>query len=353
MKLTESYIKQLINEEMNTILSEATPQSFRPGAQGRQAQKQAARAEKDFWAQDAREEKDFWAQDATQQKADQDAEKDFWASIPAGSDTQGKKYNYEHSWNEDKPWKETKQNWNKEWPLEQGSPLMANLQGAQKHMGGKGMNKQQMQDFVSSFMNAPQGQSGHGIDPGAKHPIWSGDAGQQWPGQHAGYPAQQGPTSEIDKINQAESEAAYASTKTDQPGNLARGHEQKDTAGAFELPGLGGGQQGGMNLGGLGALGALANYKFPGAEKMPWEINPEIMRALFPTGLPNPFLNENQRVINSAAANIGKRVKGVAKSLGATLGLKEETAMRVVQKELRYLIERGRLDIVDVLLKEI
>lgn len=52
-------------------------------------------------------------------------------------------------------------------------------------------------------------------------------------------PAQQpaqGPTSEIDKINQAGSEAAYASTKTDQPGNLAKGYEQKDTGAAAAAP---------------------------------------------------------------------------------------------------------------------
>jgi hypothetical protein len=32
------------------------------------------------------------------------------------------------------------------------------------------------------------------------------------------------------------------------------------------------------------------NYKFPGAEKMPWEIAPELMRAIYPQGAPNPFI---------------------------------------------------------------
>jgi hypothetical protein len=62
------------------------------------------------------------------------------------------------------------------------------------------------------------------------------------------------------------------------------------------------GQQGGLSIGGPGGavharhgappdiFSGLMNYKFPGADKMPWEINPELMRAMFPKGMPNPFI---------------------------------------------------------------
>jgi hypothetical protein len=151
----------------------------------------------------------------------------------------------EHSWSKEEPWKETKHSWQDEGPLEQGSPLMDRLQKAQKHMGGQGMNPQQLRGFMNSFLNPPQ----------------SANTSEQ----PLGAPAPAGSTS----------------------GNWRMTGEQEPWPGAFGM-GDPGGQQGGM-LGGLGALGGLANYKFPAAEKMPWEINPEVVRALFPTGLGNPF----------------------------------------------------------------
>lgn len=61
------------------------------------------------------------------------------------------------------------------------------------------------------------------------------------------------------------------------------------------------GKHGGSSIGGPGGavhvrhgdppdfLSALVNYSAPGAEKMPWELNPELIRAMFPQGMPDPF----------------------------------------------------------------
>ena len=60
-----------------------------------------------------------------------------------------------------------------------------------------------------------------------------------------------------------------------------------------EQQGLSLGGPGGGPGGGLGALAGLANHPFAGwgqPQKQPWEIDPELARALFPRGLANPFI---------------------------------------------------------------
>ena len=154
--------------------------------------------------------------------------------------------NYEHSWNKEEPWKETKHNWQDEGSLKQGSPFMDRLQDAQKHMGGQGMDQQQLQGFMNSFLKSPQSAAT------SEQPL--------------GAPAPAGSTSGNWRM-------------TGDPASPGKGNPD----GA-----LGGG------LGGLGGLGALINHPFADwgqshKQKQPWEIDPAIISALFPEGLPNPF----------------------------------------------------------------
>jgi len=57
---------------------------------------------------------------------------------------------------------------------------------------------------------------------------------------------------------------------------------------SLSLGGAGGPVQ--VNQGPIPDFSGLMNYKFPGADKMPWEMDPELMRAIYPQGAPNPFI---------------------------------------------------------------